>query len=139
MKAFLPKQTNEFYISYLKNDYPDFKTLEEQFQQGPEDLKNDYNPYRISQLNTCNPIYSLLFGNELELDNIFLTHKYHIRDLVTVEDLETKLLFNKNIFIKSAPLLDPIRFMIGKYNTEPNTLIFPSTRILLLPQAGYFL
>jgi hypothetical protein len=130
MKEFLPKQTYDFNISYLKNNYPDLKTLEKQFQQTPEDLKYDYNPFRISQVNTCNPIYSLLFGNDFDLDNICLTHKYHIKDLLTVEDLETKQLIHKNIFIKSAPLLDPIRFMIGKYNTEPNTLIFPSTHSL---------
>jgi hypothetical protein len=117
-------------ISYLKKDYPDFKTLEKQFQQNPEDLKYDYNPFRLSQVNTCNPIYSLLFGNECDLDNICLTHKYHIKDLLTVEDLETKQLIHKNIFIKSAPLLDPIRYMIGKYNTEPNSLTFPSTHNL---------
>jgi len=114
-------------ISYSKNNYPELKTLEKQFQQNPEDLKNDYNPFRLSQINTYNPIYSLLFNNESELDNICLTHKYHIRDLFTVEDLETKLLINKDVFVKSAPLLDPIRYMIGKYKTELETLTFPST------------
>ena len=128
MREVLPKQTNCIDISGRRP--LDLKTLEEQFIE--ENTEENYNPFRISQLQSYNPIYSVLCRSEEELaatasvaPNIHLHHRYHINDLFTVEDTETGTLVDKNIFIKSAPLLDPIRYMIGKYNSD-NSYVFPS-------------
>jgi hypothetical protein len=53
--------------------------------------------------------------NETNYDSIALNHKYHIVDLNTVVDLESEKELNRPVFVKFSPLLDPIRYMIGKY------------------------
>lgn len=122
-------------MSIVKHDQPlDLNTLEKQFEPKPEDIKNDYNPFRLSKINTYNPIYSRLFNEKKDLDMASLSHRYHIKDLFSVMDVwwegegkgEGGSVVNKNIFVKSAPLLDPIRYMIGKYETRAENFVFPS-------------
>jgi hypothetical protein len=90
-----------------------------------------YNPFHIRDLQNYNPIYSLFFEmNDTNYNAISLNHPNHFLDMNTVVrcegegEVETKL--PKNIHIKYAPLLDPIHYLIGKYEKE-------RTRITLLP------
>ena len=79
-----------------------------------------YNPYHIKHLQCYNPIYDLFFEmNENNYDTIGLNHKYHLYDLTHIihkneisDTTETK---EAKIFIKFSPLLDTVRYLIGKY------------------------
>ena len=73
------------------------------------------------------PIYNKYFSlSEQNYNKINLNHHYHIKNIKSIEGEKNK--FNciiecesqkKNSlsFFKFSPLLDPIRYMLGKYNT----------------------
>jgi hypothetical protein len=82
-------------------------------------LKIKYEPFHIQQLQQYNPLYSLFFKlNETNYNNISFNHKYHIKNLQEVVDAETQQLRKTPVFVKFAPLLDPLRYMIGKYSLD---------------------
>lgn len=108
---------DKFKIHYLKTTVPSLKTLEENFNYSPEELRYEYNPFRISNLQNYNPLYSEFFVlNEKNHDRIAFNNRFQIKDLNTVVESESKKEFEKPVFIKYSPLLDPLRFMIGKYD-----------------------
>jgi len=107
---------DRFKIHYSKTNPLSLKTLEENFKPTLEDARYEYNPFRISNLQNYNPVHSEFFVlNEKNSDRIAFNHKYHIKDLNTVIDNDSKTESDLPIFIKYSPLLDPLRFMIGKY------------------------
>jgi hypothetical protein len=84
------------------------------------------------------PLYTnFLVLNDTNYNNINLNHTSYINNVLTNIDGKPNLykcsLKNssdetiksktKNVFFKFAPLLDPIKFMIGKYNLNDNTLL----------------
>jgi hypothetical protein len=80
-------------------------------------------PFHISGLQHYNPIYSCFFElNDSNVGRTTLKHKYAIHDLQTVMDTETGELIPKSVFIKFSPLLDPIKYMIGKYNATDDAI-----------------
>lgn len=80
-------------------------------------------PYKISDLQQYNPTYSLFFDlTEKNYNQIALNHHEHIVNLETVMDMNTKEIKKKKVFIKFSPLLDPIRYMIGKYDLKDEKL-----------------
>jgi hypothetical protein len=101
------------------------------------DLEFNYNPYEISCLQKYNPIYSTLFPeiiNETNCNDFSLEHLYYFTNMDEVYCEKTREHISKPIFIKYSPILDPIRFMIGKYDMSMfqksldsnETLVFPS-------------
>ena len=117
-----------FKIHYNKSKPLDLTILEKQYIQTEDDKKNDYNPFHIKQFQNFQPIYPLYFDmNEQNYNSICLNHRYHIIDLETVLDTSDVSICTKPIFIKYSPLLDPIRYMIGKYDiNNPNFHNLPS-------------
>jgi len=66
-----------------------------------------------------NPIYSDFFElSESNYNHICLNHRFLVKSLDEVVDLETKEVVQKPVFVKYSPLLDPIRYMIGKYEPD---------------------
>ena len=55
-------------------------------------------------------------------DNFQLNHFYHFRDFETVLDT-TNQVVNKKSFIKYSHLVDPIRYLIGKYKNKNDGLL----------------
>ena len=103
------KQFNSLNLGYL----------EEQFTPTSDDLKHGYNPFQLNSFQYYQPVLKRLFDvNTQNHNSIQLNHRYHISDLTTVFDTTTCELVNKSIFIKYSPLLDPVRYMIGRYDTE---------------------
>ena len=110
-----------------------------------EDCENNYNPFNLKNLQKYNSIYSFLFSNlrnySVECEENFLkyitfNHSYYFYDTNTIFCSLTKKNISKPVFIKYSPLLDPIRYMIGKYSFEsvsptlctevlPSPVIFP--------------
>ena len=115
-----------FKIQYNKTKLPKLDTLEKQFEPtNSQEIAIQYNPFKIQNLQNYNPIYSLFFEmNENNYNKISLNQANQFVDMNTI--LKADSPFEKPVFIKFAPLLDPIRYMIGKYNvSDPKLLEMP--------------
>ena len=112
-------------LNYKKNDNQKlFKCLEENTEFG------------ILQPQNYNPIYNCYFSlSNTNYNNITLNHKWQLHNLTTQEtpNIFKGLIKNENekdnrkIFLKYSPLLDPIKYLIGKYDiTDPTLLNLPT-------------
>ena len=110
----------DYKLNYYK---PNTIHLEELQQQNPHE---DFNPYEIQELQLYNPIYSRFFEmNDSNYQSIALNHPYHIKDLHHVNSQEGNV-EERKVFIKFSPLLDPYRYMIGKYDvSDPTIRVLP--------------
>jgi len=114
-------------INYQKRKNSElFKTLEK-----PETLL-------LSKTQNFIPIYNRFFSlNNSNFNNINLNHKWFLYNIKNKLDTnnETKNLFqcciknidndeikNKSVFIKLAPLLDPYKYLVGKYSNIDDKL-----------------
>jgi hypothetical protein len=113
-------------INYQKRKNTElFKSLEEP------------NSLFLSKTQNYIPVYGRFFTlNDTNYNNVNLNHKWYISSVnKSVED--NKNVYNcrikninnttknkdKNVFFKMAPLLDPFKYLIGKYNTSDSTLL----------------
>jgi hypothetical protein len=79
----------------------------------------EYNPYKISNYQNYNPLYNELFHlDENTYNRITLNQRYQFVDPNTVYDRVSDTNLEQNIFIKFSPLLDPMRYMVGKYKEQ---------------------
>jgi hypothetical protein len=118
---------HQFKIDYFNTKNIDTSYLEKQYVSSDDDIKNQYNPFLLDKIQLYNPSYELFFQlTEKNYNNISLNHKYHILDLLNVIDQETRETLEKNIHIKYSPLLDPLKYMIGKYKNYDNINDLPS-------------
>ena len=109
------KISTRFQIGYKKIKKLGLSKMEEQYL---EDTNVDYNPFKITKLQSYNPIYNRFF--QMDNDNynmITLNGRLLAHDLKTVYSENGKL-EDKNIHIKFSPLLNPIHFLTGKYDLE---------------------
>ena len=96
----IPKMNNSFIIDQTENS-------------------EEYQPYAIKQLQCYNPLYNDLFHLDKNTYNkITLNQRYQMNSSTTVYDTSSNITLDKNIFIKFSPLLDPLRYMIGKYEHQ---------------------
>jgi hypothetical protein len=134
----------KFNINYVKSKPLDLETLEKNYDCLSEDLEYEYNPFKIKSIQNYNPIYSLFFDlSEKTYNKISLNHKYHFVDMKTVIDVENKVKKYRDVFIKYSPLIDPFRYMTGKYKTDmtlmqtlPNP--FNTTELQPFPKISYY-
>jgi len=89
----------------------------------------------LSKTQNYIPIYNKFFSlNESNFNNINLNHKWYISS-INASNEDNKNLYNcrikninnnkvkeKDIFFKMAPLLDPFKFLIGKYNANDESI-----------------
>jgi hypothetical protein len=116
----------KFTINYVKLKPIDWRTLEDSYFSSEEDLKFGYNPFRIDKIQNYNPIYSRFFVlNDTNYDSIGLNHNYHFQSTRLLYDNTNKTTCDKPIFIKYSPLLDPYRFMTGKYAKKTGLDVLP--------------
>jgi len=117
----------KFHIDYFNAKSIDTSYLEKQYIPSEEDNKNNYNPFHLDKIQIYNPSYNMFFKlAEDNYNNICLNHKYCISNLINIIDQETKEPVEKNIFIKYSPLLDPLKYMIGKYKNDETIYVLPS-------------
>lgn len=114
--------TNEipkFTIHYAKHKTVQMSILDKSGQVTlAEDIEAEYSPFRIESVQNYNPIYDLWFTlDESNYNRISLNHAHHLVDMNTVVGLNTKDVVSRPVFIKYSPLLDPIRYMVGKYES----------------------
>ena len=109
-------------VEYQKARFPNLSLLSSQYEKTEDEEEHDYDPFSLITLQHYNPLYALLFNPSVEHQNrITLATKYYFHDLQHVTDAKGKL-YEKPVFIKFSPLLDPIRFLIGKYDDAPLSL-----------------
>ena len=78
----------------------------------------------VSDIQYYNPMYLQFFDrNELNEGHIELNHKYHIYNENHIIEKTKKV--KGDIFIKYSPLLDPVHFLIGKYEKEKDNIQLP--------------
>lgn len=110
---------SKFNIYYSKNNIIDHNYNKLNYNSTNEDIDNNYNPFDIEDIQLYNPIYNLFFTlTNTNYNNISLNHKYHIVNLNTVQEITTLKNIDKKIFIKHSPLIDPTKYLIGKYEND---------------------
>jgi hypothetical protein len=115
----------KFKVQCSQTNIPDLKTLEKNSKLTEQDIEFQYNPFNVTSIQCYNPIYADFIESD-SIDNISLNNQFHIIDLTTVIDPVTEEIYDKPVFIKFSPLLDPLRYMIGKYNiNESKTIELP--------------
>lgn len=93
----------------------------------------------LSMAQNYNPLYQRFFSlNDTNFNNVNLNHKWYVTN-VTGTDTEDNHIFNcrlknvttgknkdRDVFVKMAPLLDPFKYLIGKYDvTDEKLFILP--------------
>jgi len=94
----------------------------------------------LSQVQNYIPIYNRFFSlNDSNFNGINLNNKWFLSSIkgqinddchlynCRVKNIDTEKVKDKELFFKLAPLLDPYKYLIGKYNVE-------DTRIFTLPK-----
>ena len=89
----------------------------------------------LSKAQNYIPIYTKFFTlNETNYNSINLNHKWYISSVnepneddfhlynCTLHNIENKKVKDKEVFFKMAPLLDPYKYLIGKYNVNDEKL-----------------
>jgi hypothetical protein len=72
-------------------------------------------PYKISKLQQYNPIYSEFFElTDQNYNSISFNSKYQIHAIDKVVNTVSNEIEEKRIFTKFSPLIDPLRYMVGK-------------------------
>lgn len=98
----------------------DLEHFKKQFSElrieSEEDKLEQYNPFDSEDFQSYIPIFTTLFPKNTG-ENTTLNQKYQILDLNHISDRKGNVL-EKPIFIKYAPLVDPIHYLIGKYKDD---------------------
>ena len=77
----------------------------------------------LQQIQTYYPIHDLFLDlTESNYQDQSIAHPYQIYDLHSVIHNETKKIVPQEVFIKYSPLLDPIKYMVGKYDVNQANL-----------------
>lgn len=113
---------DRFNIGYYKPPLIDILTLEKDYIQLINEDEIQYNPFKIDKLQKYNPIYNQLFTlSSKNYNNIQLNHSYHFSNTQTVINNMNERI-QQNVFIKYSPLLDPLHYMVGKYEKHTDIL-----------------
>jgi hypothetical protein len=89
----------------------------------------------LSKTQNYIPIYNRFFSlNDTNYNNINLNHKWYISSVkeriddssnlyyCKIKNTDTQKTKEKDVFFKMAPLLDPYKYLVGKYNIQDETL-----------------
>jgi hypothetical protein len=97
----------------------------------------DPNSLFLSETQNYIPIYTRFFSlNDTNYNNINLNHKWYISNVkqndndddieklynCKIKNINTNKVKDKEVFFKLAPLLDPYKFLVGKYNISDSKL-----------------
>ena len=90
--------------------------------------------YEFTKTQNYIPLYNNIFSlNETNYNSINLNNKWYISNvgdcesnntyICNLKNSDTERTKTKTIFFKQAPLLDPFKYLIGKYNVNDNILL----------------
>ena len=113
---------NKFSIGYYKSNQINIVSLEKNYTPSTNDIEFGYNPFSIDKLQQYNPIYDELFTlSKKNYNTIQLNHHKHFVNTHSVVDM-SGIEHQTNMFFKYSPLLDPLRYMVGKYEDDTEFL-----------------
>lgn len=123
MNKYLSIIQDRFNIGYYKTSLIDIHTLENDYILDISGNEFLHNPFKIDKLQNYNPIYNQLFTlSSKNYNNIQLNQPYHFINMQTVIDKMNERI-TQNVFIKYSPLLDPMRYMVGKYEKHKDIIL----------------
>jgi len=113
-----------FSLGYKKIGLPKQELLETLIKRETTDNSIEYSPFHIHQLQQYNPIYKEIFElSPTNYNSIGLNHPtQHVFNLEIQTDNEVTI---DNCFIKYSPLLDPFRYLTGKYKSDDSLKTLP--------------
>ena len=89
----------------------------------------------LSNVQNYSPIYKKFFSlNETNYNSVNFNHEWFLKDIKNVnfdfkhlyscalQNVKTKDIKEKDVFFKMAPLLDPFKYIVGKYDLTDTTL-----------------
>jgi len=104
-------------INYRKIRPLDLDGLAKKYEPSEDDIANKYNPFSVSEIQAFNPLYSDFFVlNESNYNRVGLNHSYFIEGAH----------IDKSYHVKCSPLLDPIHYLVGKYQNAKNIRALPT-------------
>ena len=103
------------------------------------DLVN-YNILNITNIQCFNPLYEKFFIlNDNNYNNIILNQSHIVKSVIKQYSYNNYLCLlkkeedpnkiTKDVFVKFAPLIDPVKYMIGKYGFDKELFILPDFKI----------
>jgi hypothetical protein len=113
-----------FTIGYKKVRKLNLEKMAQQYAS----IDDSYKPFELDGLQAYNPIYGRFFNMTAENYNLItLNQKYQAGDLKNLyDDASPSEKIKKDVFVKFSPLLDPLKFIMGKYDLkDPNTTSLP--------------
>jgi hypothetical protein len=116
-----------FSIQYLKvNNHTDLvkqwtydtKTKSKTIPEPSE----EWNPYEFEKIQLYNPIHEYFFEmDDAKSKRVMLNSHYAFHDLKSVIHTPTQKIHTKPMFVKFCPLIDPLRYLTGKYKDSTLT------------------
>lgn len=104
-------------INYRKIRPLDVDGLEKKYEPSEDDVTNKYNPFTVTEIQSFNPLYSDFFLlNESNYNRVGLNHPYFLEGSH----------IDKPYHVKCSPLLDPIHYLVGKYQNVKNLNTLPT-------------
>jgi hypothetical protein len=125
---------NAFSVNRGEHICPDISQLEKDYELSEDDKHYEYNPFSLTQLQPYIPIYSSILDISSETyGNVALNNPLEfcrLNSVIQKNDPSFPKL-ERSVFIKFSPLLDPIKYMTGKYDISNilNTLPQPLQKI----------
>lgn len=114
----------KFKLNYYKPKKVALEDLEKEFTE--KNGEESTNPFVINQFQTYHPIYKQFFElTESNYNSVGLNHRFHMTGLNKIWDSKMSKSVDCELFIKFAPLLDPVRYLIGKYKANDNFRVLP--------------
>ena len=109
----------KFQLNYFKPKKVDLEDLAKESEEE--------NIFLIDGFQYYQPLYKEFFElSESNYNSISFNHRFHITGLTTIWDSKLSQEKDAELFIKFAPLLDPVRYLIGRYKTTDNLTVLPS-------------
>jgi hypothetical protein len=113
-----------FTIGYKKARKLNLEKMAQQYAS----IDDSYKPFELDGVQAYNPIYSRFFNMSPENYNLItLNQQYQAGDLKNLyDDASPSEKIKKDVFVKFSPLLDPLKFIMGKYDLkDPLTTALP--------------
>jgi len=113
-------------INYRKVRPLDLDGLAKQYEPSEDDNVNQYNPFSVSEIQSFNPLYTDFFVlNESNYNRVGLNHRYYLEGSRIRSDDESGS-NTERYHVKCSPLLDPIHYLVGKYQNVKNINVLPT-------------
>ena len=115
----------KFKLNYYKPKKVALEDLEKEFSE--KNGKDTTNPFIIDQFQNYNPVYKKFFElTESNYNSVGLNNRFHMTGLNKIWDSKLSKSVDCELFIKFAPLLDPVRYLIGRYKASYDFRVLPN-------------